>query len=149
MKRSLVLVLAGVTLVGCDGDSSSEPQPSMDEVVASIAEIPSVTEVVRLTEDNDPNDLLGHPDGYDHAAVFIDSRRPRCTAPGIDCGAFLEVWGDAEEAKARSQYLRALLEGTPVLGSEVHFRSGPHLLRVSGELKAPAVEEYEAAFNDS
>jgi hypothetical protein len=145
--RPLAVVLLAFTVAGCEEQKASEP--SMDEVVTSIEGVGEVTEVVRLTEDDDPNDLIGRPNGYDHAAVFYDSRLPRCDAPGIDCGAFLEVWDDAEEAKSRSQYILALQEGAPMLGSEFHYLDGHFLLRVNGELKPSEAEEYEQALADS
>jgi len=142
--RLVALLVTALAFTGCEDDGSGS-RPSMDEMVSSIEELPSVEKVVRLTEDNDPNDLIGRPYGYDHAAVFVDSRL-ECGPPGVDCGAFLEVWGDAEEAKHRSEYIQALQKGAPMLGTEFHYLDGPMLLRVNGELGPSAADEYEQAF---
>ena len=120
----------------------------MDEVVASIEKVDSVVRVMRLSKEDNPNELLGRPDGYDHAAVFYDAGLT-CAAPGIECGAFLEVWSDAAEAESRSGYLLALQDGTPGLGAEVHHVDGPYLLRLTDDLAPSSAEEYEQAFERS
>ena len=51
-----------------------------------------------ITEDNDPNDLIGRPSGYTDAAVVYDSEA-ECTELGVDCGATIEIW--PSEAFAR------------------------------------------------
>lgn len=142
-----VLLLVALASMGCDGAGDErDSRPSMDEVLASLGELPEVERVVRLTERNDVEELLGKPRGYDHAAVLVDSRLT-CDGPGVECGALLEVWDDAHEARARSEYVTALLDsGVPGLGREHHFLDGPLLLRVTGHLGRSAVAEYAAAF---
>jgi hypothetical protein len=103
-------------------------------------------QVVEITEDNDPNDLIGRPNGYVKAAVIYDPRIPECDNPEVSCGATVEVFADESAAKRRSDYIQGLMEEAPILGSEYHYLDGATLLRVSGDLDPSAAEEYEAAF---
>jgi len=163
------LALAAV-LVGCsdnDGDKADEPtagtttssgapeaseaaeeEVSAESVTALIAAAVDVT-TVPITEDNDPNDLLGRPNGYVAAIVIKDSRLADCGDDlGVDCGATVEEWPDAEAAKARADYIASLQKDSPMLGSEYHYLDGPVLVRVSGELKPSEAKEYEAVVGE-
>ncbi|WP_207021434.1 hypothetical protein [Phycicoccus sp. DTK01] len=122
---------------------TSSPPQAAD--VADGLEQPSTTKIVEVTEDNDPNDLIGRPNGYDSAAVIYDSNAT-CTDLGVECGATVEVWPDEAAAKSRSDYIQSILEASPVLGSEFHTLAGPVLLRVDGkQLKPSLAEKYAAA----
>jgi len=110
--------------------------------------IGSVQQVVTITEDNDPNDLIGRPSGYVSGAVIYDSRA-QCSKLSVDCGATIEVWPSAGAAKTRSEYIEGLQKGSPVLGTEYHYLNGPALLRVAGKLKPTEAKEYESAFSSS
>lgn len=93
--------------------------------------------VASITEDNDPNDLIGRPNGYLSAAVLYDSNAS-CTELGVSCGATVEVWPDEAAAKARSDYIQSILKDSPVLGSEFHTLNGSILLRVDGKQLKPS-----------
>ncbi len=166
--RALQLVAGlafAAVLVGCsnnDGDKADEPgagttssgapeagaaaedEVSAESVTALITAAIDVT-TVPITEDNDPNNLLGRPNGYVAATVIKDSRLADCGDDiGVDCGATVEEWPDAEAAKTRADYIAALQKDSPMLGSEYHYLDGPVLIRVSGELKPSEAKEYEA-----
>jgi hypothetical protein len=109
--------------------------------------IPEITEVVTITEDNDPNDKIGRPGGYSDGAVLYDSRaEPLDGTPGVDQGAFLEVWPDEAAANDRSQFIQAALQGSGILGSEYHYLNDGYLLRVTGVIKPSEAEAYRIAF---
>lgn len=141
MSRSAFACVALLLLTACSGGRQAA---TADDVIAQVGRLPSVEKTVRITGSNDPGDSLGRPDGYDAGAVFYDSRL-QCPQPGIDCGAVLEVWPDADDARTRSEYLSSLQSGMQMLGSEHHFRAGELLLRVSGDLKPQAAASYRAA----
>lgn len=108
--------------------------------------VASVTKIVTITEDNDPNDKIGRPGGYVSAATLYDSGA-ECTELGAECGATVEVWADATQAKQRSEFiLEALKAANGVLGEEYHYMDGPVLLRVAGAVKPSVAKQYEAAF---
>lgn len=135
---------AGTTSNGAPGASEAEATVSAESVAARIAAAVDVT-AVPITEDNDPNDLLGRPNGYIAATVLKDSRLADCGDDlGVDCGATVEEWPDAEAVKVRADFIAGLQKDSPLLGSEYHYLDGPVLVRVSGELKPSEAEGYEA-----
>jgi serine/threonine-protein kinase len=91
--------------------------------------IPEVTESITITEDNDPNHLIGRPNGYVAASVLVDSRLPRCTDLGADCGAMVEQWPDQAAAQNRAAYIQSVLKSMPMLGQEWDMVRGGLLLR--------------------
>lgn len=107
---------------------------------------PTTKKIVTVTEDNDPNDLFGRPNGYTDGAVMYDSRS-KCSKSefGVVCGAFIEVWPDADSAKDRASYIQKLGKKLSFL-SEYDETSGPVLLRVSGKLKPSQARAYLNAF---
>ena len=111
------------------------------------AGVTSVSKVVTVTEDNDPNKKIGRPGGYVSAAVLYDSG-VTCTATGFGsaCGAIIEVWPTEQDAKDRSAYIAKVLKASPALGTEYDFLQGPALLRVTGAVKPSTSKQYEAAF---
>lgn len=69
MPKTLGVCAALFLLVGC-GSGSDDSADSSDPTVQSAAlvlqsQIPDVPELVKLDEDNDPNDLIGRPNGYE------------------------------------------------------------------------------------
>ncbi len=106
------------------------------------AGIPSITKLVTITEDNDPNNLIGRPNGYT-AAVVVYDKRVKCTELGVDCGASVEQWRTADDAKQRARYIAKVQKGAPVLGSEYHYLLGRVLVRVTGELKPSEANDYK------
>lgn len=135
--------------------AANSPQPARADALTPTAQsaaesiraaIPEVTETVALTEDNDDNKLLGRPNGYEAATVLIDSRA-QCLpgGPGVDCGATIEQWPNAEAAQRRADYIQAIGRNLPTM-SEWTTVKGNLLLRVTGTLKPSAAEAYKAAF---
>lgn len=117
------------------------PTPQAEAVPVTAAEAANalaegdanVTQVVEITESNDPNELIGRPNGYSGAAVLYDSRAD-CTDLGVGCGMTLEVWPTAEGATQRSEYILELQREAPILGSEYHTVRDNYLLRVTGDI---------------
>lgn len=172
LRRILVLPMAavaaatGIVLTGCSGPSATAPVtvtvtatptaaptptppgPADATAIAKAIEaaVPDVTKVVRITEDNDPNDVIGRPSGYSSAAVLYDSRAKCSDGLGADCGATVEGWLTAADAKARAAYIEELLKASPLLGSEYDVVQGTYLLRVAGTIKPAKEKAYSAAF---
>ena len=153
---TVVGVLAGSLLLSAcgSGDSSAPSSPAASGATSSAPsttaastspKASSTTKIVAITEDNDPNNLIGRPNGYVSAAVIYDSNAT-CTDIGVDCGATVEVWQDEASAKTRSEYIQSILKASPILGSEFHTLDGPVLLRVDGkQLKPSLAKKYAAA----
>ncbi len=131
--------------------STAAPSAPATVTAASLAAklkagLPSIRKVVQITEDNDPNNLIGRPTGYSDAAVLYDSALT-CEEPGADCGATLEIWPTAEAAKDRAAYIQKNLRAYPALGSEYDFLKDAVLLRVSGTLKPSLATKYNKLFD--
>lgn len=157
--NSLLLILALGVLTACSSGAAelstppsesaavaeptptTSPTPTPEPVPLSAAEAAAllvegdanVTQLVEVTEDNDPNDLIGRPNGYTEAVVIYDSR-VACDSLGSDCGATLEVWPTSDAAAQRSTYILDILSGSPALGSEYHTVRDNYLLRVTGDI---------------
>ena len=171
-----LLVLGAIALAGCssEGGPSAEkqPEPSTATVISpattpsaeepaevppepvgalTVAErlqaaIPSVSSVTEVTENNDSNNLIGRPGQYVTAAWVSDvSSDP--TQTGIDGGAVVEVFANAEDAQSRSTYIQDTLRSMgPAFGTEYHYFDGSVLLRVSGVIVPSQAALYEQAF---
>lgn len=139
---------AGVSAASSATAERVQPQPATAQGVAESirATIPEATEFIEITEDNDPNNLIGRPNGYVAANVLVDSRLPRCTDLGADCGVMIEQWPDQAAAQNRSDYIQSTLKSMPMLGQEWNTVKGGLLLRVAGELKPSEAKAYETAF---
>jgi hypothetical protein len=107
--------------------------------------VPSVRKVVRLTEDNDPNDLIGRPNGYTDAAVIYESD-VQCAELGVDCGATIEIWPSEVDPAARKEYIQTTLKANQALGTEYDTVHGSALLRVTSQVKPSRAEAYATAF---
>jgi hypothetical protein len=167
-------MLAGVTmgsLAGCGGsdDAAGSPTPSSAaSTTSSAAAQPSVanpnaaavlqklqaaglpiTDSVVITEDNDPNNLIGRPGQYTSKVVFADERTDvplDKAAPDNDSGGSVEVFADAAAAKTRSDYIQKTLAALgPVAGTEYHYLTGSALVRVAGALPPSEAAQYETA----
>ena len=157
---SLVLVSA-IALAGCSAPTpSSTPStatsappattqapatPTDATAWAKQVSIDSTTKVVTITEDNDPNNLIGRPNGYVSAAVLYDSG-VECTELGTACGGMVEVWPTAADAQRRSDYIQGILKDSPVLGTEYDTLNGAALLRIDGKVKPSVANSYAAKF---
>lgn len=107
---------------------------------------PKTYKIVTITEKNDPNNSIGRPGKYIDAAAIFD-KRVRCESKlDITCGAKIEVYEDADGAKARAAYIDSVIKAEPILGSEWHELAGPVLLRVSGKLRPSWAKAYRQAF---
>jgi len=132
--------------------SSSTPSPAGDASTV-FARIASQVETAKLVktynEDNDPNKLLGRPNGYTSKIAFSDSRLAKKDIAGtakdaIERGGSVEVFPDAELAKARADYIQGILKSGG-FGSEYDYINGTALVRVTGNLTPSKAKEYQKA----
>lgn len=163
IRLGVGLVAAVGLLAGCGGGQEAAPASQVSPASALSAStttaeavqsasaaaralnVPSVVKVVDLTEDTDPNNLIGRPNGYTAASVIYDSGAS-CVSLGVSCGATVEQWATPADAQRRADSIQQILTASPVLGSEYHSVRGPLLLRASGKLKSSVWATYQAAF---
>lgn len=111
------------------------------------AGLPAKTTIV-FTESNDPNDLLGRPNGYTSKVGFADNRIKR--EPGqqkgdVRLGGSVECYPDPDGARRRAEYIVQLSKSVPLAGTEYDYVRGTCLLRVSSRLTPTQARKYEAA----
>lgn len=105
----------------------------------------TATEVVTITEENDPNDLIGRPNGYLSAAVLYDSG-VTCDSLGAECGLTVEVYPDDTGARGRAEFIQGTYRDMPILGTEWNYVKGPVLVRITGEMKPSVANTYADRF---
>ncbi|MFJ5833548.1 hypothetical protein [Streptomyces sp. NPDC093089] len=101
-----------------------------------------------VTEDNDPNHLLGRPNQYTSKITFTDSRIKAGDVTGADLGSVerggaIEVFATTADAQARADYIGKVTKGMPML-VEYDYVSGPVLIRVSHYLTPTQAADYKA-----
>jgi hypothetical protein len=160
------LVLSGVLLTSCatspspSSQAGSEPALSRSPDLSSVGsaeevfnrvapQVPAASLVKVYTEDDDPNKLLGRPNGYTSKIAFADSRISQADIEGaeedaIERGGSIEVFPDAELAKGRAEYIQGALKNSG-LGAEYDYLRGPVLMRVTGNLSPSKARDYESA----
>ncbi len=151
-KFAVVLVMSlAVLMGGCTADPVTPGDAAEPVGLAFVERIDAATEAVVITEDNDPNRMIGRMNGY-VGGVVIKDRRASCDRDdraeetlGRACGAFIEIWRDAKTAERRASYLRSIM-GFFGAGEEYHAIRGNVLLRVSASLGESEAQEYFNAF---
>lgn len=123
---------------------------SAEEVFTDLAGTVKSAKLVKVyTEDDDPNKLLGRPSGYTSKIAFLDSRISKkdteyTDSDAIERGGSIEVYGDADGAKQRAEYIQAIGKSSG-LANEYDYLKGSILVRVTGNLTPSKAKDYQAA----
>jgi hypothetical protein len=143
-----------VTAHGPQTSTAADPAPAKAEtaekVFEDIAQRVSTAKLVKVyTEEDDPNEMLGRPNGYTSKIAFSDSRISKGEVGGTDAdaierGGSIEVFPDEEGAVARAKYIQQMLKATG-FGTEYDYVRGTVLVRVTGNLTPTKAKEYKAA----
>lgn len=128
-----------------DAADSSEPKDATAVAEDLKGASDTATEVVTITEGNDPNDLIGRPNGYQSAAVLYDSG-VTCDSLGTECGLTVEVYPDDTGARDRAEYIQGTYRDMPILGTEWNYVKGPVLVRITGDVKPSSASIYADRF---
>ncbi|MFF7777510.1 hypothetical protein ACFZCG_24215 [Streptomyces tanashiensis] len=164
---ALVIALGGLTACGSGGDQkNTEPNsttaatvdPSTKPVAKPLTAGDAFTKLSAtvssaklsgvVTEDNDPNHLLGRPNQYTSKITFTDSRIKADDVGGaepgsVGLGGAIEVFKTAADAQARADYIQKVTQGIPML-IEYDYVSGTALVRVSHYLTPTQAADYQA-----
>jgi hypothetical protein len=164
---ALVVVLSAVTACGSGGagtssqaESTTGPtaaaptrsasrQLTADEAFQALSgQVASAELSGVVTEDNDPNHLLGRPHQYTSKVTFTDSRIDvddvvDAEAGSVGLGGAIEVFATAADSRARADYIQSVTKGLPAL-AEYDFVSGTVLIRVSRYLTPTQAADYKA-----
>ena len=142
--------------VTANGPESSPAAPVPEktvtarEAMASISgKVPTAKLVKVYSEDDDPNKLLGRPNGYTSKVAFSDSRISKRDIAGtgsdaIERGGSIEVYPDEQGALDRAKYIQGMLKSTG-FGTEYDYVRIGVLVRVTGNLTPSKAKEYKAA----
>lgn len=168
MHRIATGILAATLLSACGSPSTSSPTGSADVLVAPAENKPATPKTAEevtnalaqkvsslkltkvFTAEDDPNKLLGRPNGYTSKTAFTDTRvavegQVAITKENDTLrGGGVEVFADAAAAKARMDYIQSFGKQTPIL-AEYDYVAGGVLVRVSKELTPTQAKEYETA----
>lgn len=138
------------TATGTTGSAASAA-PTAAQIVAKFktAKLPVGT-TLTYTAANDPDHLLGRPNGYLSKTAWTDTRiGPNQVADSssgsVDLGGSVEVYATASAAQAREDYIQSILKNAPALGTEYDFVVGDALVRVSSALTPAQAQAYKAA----
>lgn len=143
---------AAATSTEAPSTAASAEQRTASEVLDDVsAKVDTASLVRAYTEEDDPNKLLGRPNGYISKVAFADSRinqdeadRLKVGKDAIERGGSIEVFPDEEGAQARADYIQGVQRGG-AFGSEYDYVRGGVLVRVTGDLTPRQAKEYQAA----
>ena len=130
-------------------EAASGPK-SADDVTKTLTEkIPTVKLFKTYTAEDDPNHLLGRPNGYTSKTAFSDSRVKvddveYLDEDAVERGGSVEVYADEAGAKARMDFIQSIAKGMPAVG-EYDYVKGGVLVRVSRFLTPDQAKAYQAA----
>ena len=71
VRQTVIALAPAVFLIGCGGAAVPTATETAHDIEASVEQ---VSEVVTVTGENDPNDMIGRDSGYEDAAVLKDER---------------------------------------------------------------------------
>lgn len=172
IRRTVLAVsvaLTALALAACSSDGSSttstnaagvvaptqaaSTSKSADDVTTQLGGKISTMKLIKTyTAADDPNHLLGRPNGYTSKTAFGDSRVSAsdveyAAADAVERGGSVEIFADEAGAKARMNFIQTVAKGLPAVG-EYDYVKGAVLVRVSRFLTPDQAKTYEAALGD-
>ncbi len=137
---------AGVVAPAENGDT---PKTADDVTNTLGAKIATLKLIKTYTAEDDPNHLLGRPNGYSSKTAFGDSRVKSddveyLKEDAVERGGSVEVFSTEEAAKARMDFIQAVAKGLPAVG-EYDYVKGGVLVRVSRFLTPDQAKQYQVA----
>lgn len=106
-----------------------------------------VGSVISYNEKTDVNGILGKPKGYTSKVNFSDTRVPQYDAAN-PVGGTVEVFKNAEDAKARYEYVTKFNSGENLL-SQHNYLHDEVYIRIDGALTKEHAEQYDVAYLES
>lgn len=106
-----------------------------------------IENIIVYTEATDENKLLGRPNQYTSKVNFGD-KRVKQTDSKNPVGGSVEVFANKSNAKARYDYVDAIVKKGGSMFSQYLYLTDNVLLRIDGTLTPSQAKEYEKAFNE-
>lgn len=127
--------------------TAATPAPHAIEVAGYFAKAGlSAPNAAVVTEQNDTNQLMGRPNQYTSKVFFYDLRHPKGDADENE--NTVEVFANAEDAKARQDYVASVTKGVP-MATQYQILRGPVLVRLDKALLPSEVDQYREVLNKS
>jgi hypothetical protein len=128
---------------------AAPPKDANTVLAALLKAVPTAKAGTVITEANDGNHLIGRPGQYTSKVTFTDSRIKAGDVLGNDptdvgFGGSVEVFANAKDAKARADYIQAIVKSMPAL-LEYDYAHGNVVVRVSHLLPPSQAGEYDKA----
>lgn len=124
--------------------------PAESFVITRLQNVPGITGIQAVTEDNDPNGSLGKSGGYTASVYFtydkVDqsqlytSGRGDIVDKGNEGGGDVEVYANVDDANKRNDYLGSL-DGVGLASPGSHTVAGTCVVRTSDQLPASKQNE--------
>lgn len=127
-------------------ESSTVAQTDLtaEEFVKKIVEAGfPIKNIIVYTEETDPNNQLGRPNGYISKANFADDRCEQYDATDPEGGNF-EVFKNVEDCTDRKEYLESVYKANSIFRMYM-YQFDNVLFRLSRELTPSQAAEYEIA----
>lgn len=106
-----------------------------------------IENIIVYTEANDENKLLGRPNQYTSKVNFADKRAAQTDSKN-PVGGSVEAFVNESDAKARYDYVDAIVKKGGSMFSQYLYLTGNVLLRIDGALTPSQAKEYQKAFNE-
>lgn len=127
-------------------------EPTEEYVIECLKTVENIDKIEAVTEDHDPNEMLGKQGGYTTQVYFSSPLVPDpygiftgdVIEDGTACGGSIEVFETSDNAKTREAYL-AGFDSTGGFASGSHKVIGTCIIRTSNDLTATQQQELEAA----
>ena len=143
IRRLISVVGTGLVLV----TNAQAAAPTAGKLVYALKDhhLP-ITKVMVYNTANDPNHLLGRPNGYISAAHFLDRRAAHENGSqtfDTSNGGAVEVFASHGLAEHRANYIKGILKAHPILVEpEYDYVVRKVVLRISGALTPSEAQQY-------
>lgn len=150
-NSAVTTTTAAAAVAPASSSPAAPAQLTADQIIAKFkaAKLPIGT-TLTYTAADDPNHLLGRPNGYLSKTSWTDTRinadQANDNSSGsVDLGGSVEMYATAALATARKTYIQSALAAAPMLGTEYDYVVGTALVRVSSVLTPTQAQAYQAA----
>lgn len=145
VMRKLLVILLSFSLLLIAGCGSSATDASKELTAEDYvkyfkdAGLP-IGEVLVVSEDNDPNKLLGRPNQYTSKIIFEDTRVEQLGEGPV--GGTVEVFNNKDDMNKRKDYLEGIINSGPAIFVQYIYAKDNAILRLENDLTPEQAEEY-------
>jgi hypothetical protein len=131
---------------GNEGQRTSDPAQVLLQEFRE-AGLP-IGQVIALTPENDPNQLLGRPGQYTGKTQFEDTRVNDGDSNPLALGGSIEVFANPNDAKRRADYVQAITTSSSLF-AEYSWLVDSVFLRLDNAFTPTQATEYERVLRET